>query len=1334
MKNNTFKRVLAGSLALLTVAAYVPANVGGILPDLSIVASAISIAPIGDADHETFYNEVPNTTDSSAANYDKNQNDINYVQAGGTLKVDSDTTAFIDGVYEITRDAGKYVYTKVGTGTTDLADGKAYVLRTTAYVAEVAGGLTMLDKKDLNGDDLPEGVYEYTIQSVAKTATVMVTTLKTTIQADAAGAAKFAEQLTVTQNGQEIIYDNAKTGYVVAQGFPVEIVANPGEIHTNDMMKVSSGNAVVKSQTRSDSTITLTIVPDKGVTAGGSLTTIQWNSYAPTLQLINEKGTIKATDVGFEQLISNEVVGTYEFRFGSGSNFKDGEVNAKGEYIADGASYAAPQFKQQTVKVNGTSYTFVEEGVTKYEVKDAQGNWVAWSKEASDTITTPYKPGEYRAKTPITATVSGGATLSGTFEIVTEFKIVAQNVTSTKNLLFIAPNDGNTGLQLIQDKNGVYNVPWQNGTEIEPNIILYKDAAKAAAVENTNTAVTAEVKKEKDDKTNATDNNDGTNPSGDYYLEDSKLDYTVTGTTKASEPGTYTMTITPTSKSVFNDGEEITITWQIVNTNNYVTSKKATTKTEKSKVTASQNATDVATANAQSFTIGYRQASSKTILQNIIKSLDFVGNTDLTVVEYKAVTKWEVTEGTGSDSDKFIATATEGAVVDDPSEKAGYYVAYVANALKNDGKTSAMMKDNDTYNGGKLYPVYFQVTPTKVRIVPQVTEITYGDDVEISKLYTVIDGDTKEKIGVPWGNAPIFQLTGKYGETTQDTNGKVSTKDLAAGEYTYKVSNTGDVVNKVSVLDPDNYDVSQLLSEDKIDFTVNPRDLSEMDFGAVNVKVPDGEKYVNVTKLILAQAANAIDANPSRFAYTYNEGFILTENNYGTLEEIMHRKDAVGFSIAGGTTSAKATALGQTFTVNIKGTGNFTGTKAVKWIVGDNVLSDKVMSYEAEFDAAKPRVMAKFDITKVDGEIEECGFYYNNNGKMNDVPLYGTTAADTLRQADATGTNANQKGCKKVGFSATALAKAQSGNGLLTAEIANSSVLKQVYIMPYVKYTNGNVAYGDVEKFNYYDMVLNAEGALEVTKTDFVGDGKTGTEGQTYVKVDVTRVDKKGYEVERYGIVYNNSDAWNTAGTGAKDGLFDDQELVKAYTWLNLDYESEKTVKVAEVPAKDLATKIGTNTYIANTTKKDVNATTGKVTKDYGYGAKSVFAKAFIKIKDAAGNEKVYYSHLADVTYGGFTVDAATGKINGTSGTANLTIANVENNTAVVDSKNTTQIVFFAPAIAYDDYELDKDGVEILDTAHYEASNEGAKTDLTRMAASTGNKTFQVWWQDQKNS
>ena len=288
--------------------------------------------------------------------------------------------------------------------------------------------------------------------------------------------------------------------------------------------------------------------------------------------------------------------------------------------------------------------------------------------------------------------------------------------------------------------------------------------------------------------------------------------------------------------------------------------------------------------------------------------------------------------------------------------------------------------------------------------------------------------------------------------------------------------------------------------------------------------------------------------------------------------------------------------------------------------------------------------------------------------------------------------------------------------------------------MPYVKYTNGNVAYGDVEKFNYYDMVLNAEGALEVTKTDFVGDGKTGTEGQTYVKVDVTRVDKKGYEVERYGIVYNNSDAWNTAGTGAKDGLFDDQELVKAYTWLNLDYESEKTVKVAEVPAKDLATKIGTNTYIANTTKKDVNATTGKVTKDYGYGAKSVFAKAFIKIKDAAGNEKVYYSHLADVTYGGFTVDAATGKINGTSGTANLTIANVENNTAVVDSKNTTQIVFFAPAIAYDDYELDKDGVEILDTAHYEASNEGAKTDLTRMAASTGNKTFQVWWQDQKNS
>ena len=1388
MKNNTFKRVLAGSLALLTVAAYVPANVGGILPDLSIVASAATVndpaaGTVLDAnDSYTFTNattvtiegkEYQNVTGFAIADgkvvltatsgdpasvviplgQQVKVSEIDTTnktmilafepinaQAGGILRIAEDS-AFVEHVYEITTDAGKYVYNEVAGSTVyDLQEGKRYVIRTTAYFEGIGANSANFDvaskrEKNLNDEDLAAGQYEYDILKVAKNETLNLETVKATLK-KATGTDAFPETPVIKQNGTEIVVKNA-TDYVVAQGAPVEITATPGETHNNMMLKVDAG--ITKSQTKSNGALTLTFVPTS------TPVTVSWAEYTPTLQLTNDNGTIKATDVGFNALITNETVGTYEFKYGKedGGSFVAATVNAKGEYVADGDSEASVTFEQKKVTVGNKTYNyFVEladlDGATNtqhtlYEEK-VDGKWIVIGYNGDAAVTTATKrAGTFRATTTFVASAtSNNCTLTdANFKVVKEFVVTASQVTGTDNLKFEAPSDSNGTIAVIQPANGVYNVPWQNGDEITPELTLYPTAADKAA--NTNAYV----------------------PGINYYI---------TGTPTASEPGTYTMTLVPKNKA-FNDGEEITVTWQIVNTNNYVTAKKTPSglsTMQSGNVTSVmdakyESAREEAAKNAQHFTIGYRQASKESIVQKIVKSLDFVGSTDLKVVSYDevqptyAIATEEDCKGivgvNSADYAKYIKATVDTANpvrtnVEDPSEKAGYYVAWVANALANDGKTSAMKKDNTQYNLGKLYPVYFQVTPTRVRIVPDVTEITYGDDVKISELYSVIDADTKEKIGVPWasGYAPKFSLTDKYSEKTVLEEG-TSTKTLPAGEYVYAIK------NNVQVLDTTNYDVKELVAEDQTEFTVAPRDLSEMEFGTVGVPVEAGAESVTLTKLALAEAANDIEANPVEFAYTYKQVtssgtayYVRTATadeitaNTNIIEDASGNKyynlgpvsagitDAVkkngirvttnDFNVSGGTSSAKATDLGKVLNVTVKGVGNFTGTKTVSWVVGGNVLSDEVLTYEAEFDAAKPRVMAKFDITKVDGEIAECGFYYNNNGKMNGLDADEAKAA--FEEVDLSGANMNQKGSKKVGFSATALAKAQSGNGLLTAEIANSSVKKQVYIMPYVKYKNGNIAYGKVQNFNYYDMVLAAEGALEVTKTDFVGDGKTGTAGQTYVKVDVTRVDKKGYEVERYGIVYNNSDSWNNATQ--------DTELKTANTWLNLDYESEKTVKVAEVPAKDLATKIGTNTYIANTTKKDVNATTGKVTKDYGYGAKSVYAKAFIKIKDAAGNEKVYYSHLSDVTYGGFTVDAATGVIN------DGIMKNASGNTteAITDSKNKDQIVFYAITDAADDYEQDKNGVTVDSTDR--------NAHVTRMAASTGNKTFQVWWQDQKNN
>jgi hypothetical protein len=1238
MKNNTFKRVLAGSLALLTVAAYVPANVGGILPDLAIVASA-----------------VDDVTDDNLLKLDED----------AIFDVDEDTVPFIEGVYEITTNAGKYVYgtPKTGSDIYKLTKDKAYVLRTTAYLDAPVGLEKNEFNKDLNGDALPDGVYEYVVQVGAASQKLVAKTV-------AVGAVGFNtnEKLTVVQNNEEIKYENG--AFTVAAGFPVEVSATPGETHTNQMLTVDE-YADAKSQKKEGTTLTLTIVP-----TGEDDVEISWTDYKPILQLTNDNGNIRATDVGFNKLIENAVIGTYEFKFGeqSGTTFTAGSTNAKGEYVADTKSEGVVVVTAKPVTVGKTTYTFLETS----EDADPTTATVFTDKKTKDPVDDTKGVGTYVATT--TFVLTEDATLASEFKIEKEFTVA--EATGVSKIEFKAIKSTALGAvpEVIDPEQGtgIYSVPW-TGNEIVPELTLYKPDGENTYVEGT--------------------------------------DYTLTGSTKATDIGTYTMTINPKKKD-FNEGKTIEITWKIVDSNSYVEFK---------------NKTQLNDEENPVFTIGFRQASTASIKEQILKKLKLVGSQDLTVVKY-----------TNEDNRR----------VDDPSATAGKYIAYVANALQNDGKTSAMRKNNTLYTyiagdpdgdaefleegGTGLFKVYFEVTPTQIQILPTVTEITYGDDVKLNNLYKVLDFATKEEIGVPWatGQAPKIYLTGKNGEIAQD--GKESTDRLPAGEYTYMVEATP--------LDEQNYDVLVYGGEnlDPIDFTVNPRNLKDLKFDVAQGTNIDVDGSVRITKSDIARAANKIVDNPVMIGLPKDEKGLIQKQDLDRDGELDYDENTTDFVIAGGTTSVKSTDDGKTFTVSINGTGNFTGSAKVSWMIDPDKLNDGVLTYEAEFDASKPRVMAKFNTKNVDGEIDECGFYFNNNGKLKDLDVdedqIQEAVKQVLKQADKEGAYQNQYNCKKVTFTNKAVSTALSGNGLLTAEIANSSVEKQVYIMPYVKYSNGNVAYGKVEKFNYYDMVLNAEGALEMTKTDVIGDGKTGTAGQTYAKIDVTRVNKKGYEVERYGILYNNSDTWDNAPVDSVDDDADaDQkeayattdEMALAYRWLQLDHESEKTVKVAEVDKEDLATKIGTNTYIANTTAKDYNG--GKVKTDYGYGAKTVFARAFIQIKDAAGNSKVYYSHLADVTYGGFTVDNETGAVNGVE-------AYIAGGKAILDANNKSQILFYAPTSAdfnvedvyndvdYDQYEDEKDGVKVLD------ADETTPENMTRMNASTGNKTFQVWWTDSKKS
>lgn len=198
MKKNTFKRVLAGSLALLTVAAYMPANVGGLIQVKdSLVANAATT--------------VPSTLDFSAAkNYLTSINDgeamseTQIKKSAGTMTENNGTTVVMkssvpltlkaeveDAVqtpkYEYTvkvekitgpSAAGKYTYitkvdNKITSAELDAAPANknyialstndvAYVYNNVVYTditvnssADETGGLTDLDRKastDLDND------------------------------------------------------------------------------------------------------------------------------------------------------------------------------------------------------------------------------------------------------------------------------------------------------------------------------------------------------------------------------------------------------------------------------------------------------------------------------------------------------------------------------------------------------------------------------------------------------------------------------------------------------------------------------------------------------------------------------------------------------------------------------------------------------------------------------------------------------------------------------------------------------------------------------------------------------------------------------------------------------------------------------------------------------------------------------------------------------------------------------------------------------------------------------------------------------------------------------
>ena len=1094
-RKNSFKRVAASALAVLTVAAYAApvANVGG-LPGAKILSAKATEA-----------------------------GDLTEQAGNGVIKVDQ-AKDYIEGIYEVTVDetTNELSYTKVEIANNDtfvFAAEKKYVIRTTAYVEE--DGVLVL----VENDALAEGIYEYTIGNLQAQESFDVILKTCVVSTDEFEDDTEIESIVVKQNGKTVTIEEGNQGYEIVEGAPFTFTAVPSAENAGMMLAITNGT--IKGQTKDKLTgaITATAVLDDDADEAQDDTVVSWTEYLPILELTNENGVVKATDVNFNNKFENAVVGSIDLRYGyfnGATQFVNNETNEAGAYIrSNDQSQINPEFKPQYVRIKGVDYTFVKQDnaditVEEYKKVDNEYKWV---KIEEDAFAATNFAGKYRVTLGITATTE--ATIPGeTFAVTQEFEVVnPQNSDVTP--AFYAITDEEVP-QLIEPENGVYVVDWNGEDEITVDIGV---TANVAGV-----------------------------PTELFEGED----FWFAGTTTATDEGTYTVTIAFDPELGFDN---YTITWKVVNTNKYVEAKE-----------------EIAL-----FDIRYRQANAESLRAYIAKQLNIVGtDADALVIKYY-------------DADEFNEAPAPEELDGSPADNAGDYVALVSNAVDKDGNN--IMKKN----GEDVDPVRidFTVGKSNITIEPAVDalDITYGDVITPDQLYKIFDNYTdidgkevKEEVDLPINNFITVAIM-QGNEEKQPVDGEYF---LDAGDYEYTVN-----LNGAGVVASNDYQLNA--PEDAIEFTVNKRDINDINFGKVE-KDKDPFFVTVIDKETLAAADDEFD-NPA----DVTEGDIL---------------------YAGGTVTAFNSEMGKVFTVKLRGTGNnFDGVTEVEWIIKGGAINPAAISYEAVFDVAKPRINATIDINKIDGEIAKCGFYYANNDKMTafadgivvnnpeDEANKANAIKEELLKADA---DANPNNAKKVTFGADAIAQAKVGDGILTAAIANSSVYKNVYAVPFVEYTNGEIAYGELDVNNYYQLVLEAENALVVTKTDKVVNNKTR------VEINAKRVDKQGYEVLAYGILYNNSDAW-------RDDTFA-TECANYSTWLDVRYLStEKKVKEASLNETDLANNmLGVQADVINTAD------------EAGIGAKKLYARAYVTIKDGSNdhNIKTYYSNLVDCTYGAYVAAA----------------------------------------------------------------------------------------------
>lgn len=1130
MKKNTFKRVLAGSLALLTVTAYTPANVGGLIQvrDNAIVASAANYTITWDDNMAEYITSISDGTTTMTSDFDSypGRGFIQNAVLTIVTTVPLDSSVFTGKTkasdVDFTQEENKDKYTETvgdNTYTYKMVNTAGVTLKAATREATVSNqvvtNLELADKTQVtitqftgevvtNGiDSITNGAFKITNSDSSGTAKFIANGKATFTAAKAFEV--YMNRVsgdTQTTTKHEAVYDATNKNFVVT----IDHVPTDSSEQLNFYISKATVNY---SFTKSDTALTATangvstVVASvsaksqakvKASTSGSDTWAEDGVNYKyDTAVDLASGGTVpnaSKVELTFTNDSTGEITTTATGADG-GNRYtlkitRDGRELTSDDYCVAGAT----ALDDAAVPYDSALTSNISKYVPNAEAESPGSSTLSFTKSGKYVV-------EYTVYTKTTSS-NGTVTLSPQ-KLTYEFTIKNKDLLTAENVSLAATGtnlkDG-ASIKKVGVVNGVVEFEvtddWttDNTITITPTIYATADAAAAGLVSNFKAGAT-------DDST-TTDVNESANGTPK----------SIVGSTAVSElDAVQQLTLVYNNPDYSANDQAITIQYKLIR------AKKAVTITP----------ADTSATGANGFnggTAAFLTATSDTIdtLEEQVFEAISVNNGDASKVTFEYMKGFGATTGTEE-----LDWHEDGL----PTEKGEYSVFIL-------------------YDGEALSTFNLKITEHALKANPTAKQlsITYGDKAFTSDDLAFVDVDGNVVKDAKVKDAKItytkaYKLTDKQAQkiaadgtitfATETPVGEGTTENFAANTYA------------VVTIDGGKY-LKGTADEDKVTLA-NADALLNAGAYVVTVEAESGKTTVGKEGYDLVSesfgmkvAKKAITADMVLIdPQTYTGGTLTVGTNNITVKDSKNNVtiEKADISVAGGTTAASAVGA-YNVQLQVKASNpNYTGKVTAKWHI---VAKGKTMT-ALKFDEAKTTIydngQIHFEITRpADNQfsngVDKFGVIIEKAGLL-DAPTVNSanigTGATVDKQAGyypktATGSasNGNFTYTNGGGFAAadqfSAAAKALVlGNGFTEgkqgdkqkaetptkygANINVTDVETGAWFRPYVTDKAGNVYYGEVI---YVNLVQEATDQLNLKMSKFVDTNVKGVKTKDEAK------------------------------------------------------------------------------------------------------------------------------------------------------------------------------------------------------------------------------------------